>query len=293
MLASRSSTSSHSTSSTSVPSAPTVRRLRTSLRLTLRSLLCVVSWCQRWHRRQRCHRCCSWCCRYLRDRARSIHHRSCHLDNPSLLRSLLICWRVGGCRGSADFLPKNPFGKRDNAANKREARERGGQTLNWNSSVQAYKTKEYQNPNGGGNQKSVFDHQPQTRLDLCRYPSHLSPHPNPLEYPPSSPPSSPDEDAMMFNSAKTFVKVGIKRKRSVSGAENATFTAGPIAPQRATRGAVPRGSFKRQKSESILGVSESDEDLDETLPVSTSTADTLDGYTCIECISLSSPLTCK
>ena len=82
---------------------------------------------------------------------------------------------------------------------------------------------------------------------------------------------------MMFNSAKTFVKAGTKRKRSVSGAENATSTAGPIAPQRATRGTVPRGSFKRQKSESILGSSDSDEDLDETLSVSTGTADANSG----------------
>ena len=81
---------------------------------------------------------------------------------------------------------------------------------------------------------------------------------------------------MMF-SAKTFVKAGTKRKRSVSGAENATSTAGRAAPQRATRGTVPRGRFKRQKSESILGSSGSDEDLDETLSVSTKTADTNSG----------------
>ena len=77
---------------------------------------------------------------------------------------------------------------------------------------------------------------------------------------------------MMFSS-KT-VKAGTKRKRSVSGAENATSTAGRVAPQRATRGTVPRGRFKRQKSESILGSSESDEDLDERLSVSTKTTDT-------------------
>ena len=78
---------------------------------------------------------------------------------------------------------------------------------------------------------------------------------------------------MMFAS-KTFVKAGTKRKRSVSGVENATSTAGRAAPQRATRGTVPRGRFKRQKSESILGSSSSDEDLDETLSVSTKTTDT-------------------
>ena len=74
---------------------------------------------------------------------------------------------------------------------------------------------------------------------------------------------------MMFAS-KTFVKAGTKRKRSVSGAENATSTAGRVAPQRATRGTVPRGRFKRQKSESILG-SSSDDDPDERLSVSTGT----------------------
>jgi len=72
---------------------------------------------------------------------------------------------------------------------------------------------------------------------------------------------------------KTFVKAGTKRKRSVSGAENATSTAGRVAPQRATRGTVPRGRYKRQKSESILGSSESDEDLDDGLSVSTKTTD--------------------
>jgi len=80
---------------------------------------------------------------------------------------------------------------------------------------------------------------------------------------------------MMFTS-KTFVKAGTKRKRSVSGAENATSTAGRVAPQRATRGTVPRGRFKRQKSESILG-SSSDDDLDERLSVSTGTTDTHSG----------------
>jgi len=74
---------------------------------------------------------------------------------------------------------------------------------------------------------------------------------------------------MMFAS-KTFVKAGTKRKRSVSGAENATSTAGRVAPQRITRGTVPRGRFKRQKSESILG-SSSDDDLDERRSVSTGT----------------------
>ena len=80
----------------------------------------------------------------------------------------------------------------------------------------------------------------------------------------------------MFSS-RTFVKAGTKRKRSVSGAENATSTAGRVAPQRATRGTVPRGRFKRQKSESILGSSDSDEDLDERLSVSTRTTDTNSG----------------
>lgn len=80
----------------------------------------------------------------------------------------------------------------------------------------------------------------------------------------------------MFSS-KTFVKAGTKRKRSVSGAENATSTAGRVAPQRATRGTVPRGKFKRQKSESIPGSSGSDEDLDERLSVSTKTTDTNSG----------------
>ena len=80
---------------------------------------------------------------------------------------------------------------------------------------------------------------------------------------------------MMFAS-KTFVKAGTKRKRSVSGAENATSTAGRVAPPRATRGTVPRGRFKRQKSESILG-SSSDDDLDERLSVSTGTTDTRSG----------------
>jgi len=80
----------------------------------------------------------------------------------------------------------------------------------------------------------------------------------------------------MFSS-KTFVKAGTKRKRSVSGAENATSTAGRVAPQRATRGTVPRGRFKRQKSESILGSNGSDEDLDERLSVSTKTTDTDSG----------------
>jgi hypothetical protein len=80
----------------------------------------------------------------------------------------------------------------------------------------------------------------------------------------------------MFSS-KTFVKAGTKRKRSVSGTENATSTAGRVAPQRATRGTVPRGRFKRQKSESIPGSSDSDEDLDETLTVSTKTTDTNSG----------------
>ena len=80
----------------------------------------------------------------------------------------------------------------------------------------------------------------------------------------------------MFSS-KTFVKAGTKRKRSVSGAENAMSTAGRVAPQRPTRGTVPRGRFKRQKSESILGSSDSDEDLNETLSVSTKTADTNSG----------------
>ena len=78
----------------------------------------------------------------------------------------------------------------------------------------------------------------------------------------------------MFSS-KTFVKAGTKRKRSVSGAENATSTAGRVAPQRATRGTVPRGRFKRQKSESILG--SSDDDLDERSSVSTKTTDTNSG----------------
>ena len=77
---------------------------------------------------------------------------------------------------------------------------------------------------------------------------------------------------MMFT-AKTFVKAGTKRKRSVSCAENATSTAGRVAPQPAPRGTVPRGRFKRQKSESILGSSGSDEDLDERLSVSTKTTD--------------------
>ena len=77
--------------------------------------------------------------------------------------------------------------------------------------------------------------------------------------------------------SKTFVKAGTKRKRSVSGAENATSTAGRVAPQRATRGTVPRGRFKRQKSESIPGSSDSDEDLDERLSVSTKTTDTGSG----------------
>ena len=81
---------------------------------------------------------------------------------------------------------------------------------------------------------------------------------------------------MMFSS-KTFVKAGTKRKRSVSGAENATSTAGRVAPQRAPRGTVPRGRFKRQKSESILGSSDSDEDLDETSSVTTKTTDTNSG----------------
>jgi hypothetical protein len=73
----------------------------------------------------------------------------------------------------------------------------------------------------------------------------------------------------MFTS-KTFVKAGTKRKRSVSGAENATSTAGRVAPQRPARGTVPRGRFKRQKSESILGSSGSDDDR---LSVSTKTTD--------------------
>jgi hypothetical protein len=77
----------------------------------------------------------------------------------------------------------------------------------------------------------------------------------------------------MFTS-KTFVKAGTKRKRSVSGVENATSTAGRVVPQRATRGTVPRGRFKRQKSESIPGSSDSAEDLDESLSVSTKTTDT-------------------
>ena len=81
---------------------------------------------------------------------------------------------------------------------------------------------------------------------------------------------------MMFSS-KTFVKAGTKRKRSVSGVENATSTAGRVAPQRATRGTVPRGRFKRQKSESILGSSSSDEDLDDRLSVSTKTTDAPSG----------------
>jgi len=80
----------------------------------------------------------------------------------------------------------------------------------------------------------------------------------------------------MFPS-KTLVKAGTKRKRSVSGAENATSTAGRVAPQRTTRGTVPRGRFKRQKSESILGSSGSDEDLDERLSISTKTTDTGSG----------------
>ena len=79
----------------------------------------------------------------------------------------------------------------------------------------------------------------------------------------------------MFSS-KTFVKAGTKRKRSVSGAENATSIAGRVAPQRATRGTVPRGRFKRQKSESIPGSSD-DGDPDETLSVSTKTADSNSG----------------
>ena len=81
---------------------------------------------------------------------------------------------------------------------------------------------------------------------------------------------------MMFSS-KTFVKAGTKRKRSVSGVENATSTAGRVAPQRAARGTVPRGRFKRQKSESILGSSSSDEDLDDRLSVSTKTTDARSG----------------
>lgn len=63
----------------------------------------------------------------------------------------------------------------------------------------------------------------------------------------------------------------------MSGAENATSTAGRVAPQRATRGTVPRGRFKRQKSESIPGSSDSDEDLEEKLSVSTKTTDTDSG----------------
>ena len=54
-------------------------------------------------------------------------------------------------------------------------------------------------------------------------------------------------------------------------------TAGRVAPQRAARGTVPRGRFKRQKSQSIPGSSDSDEDLDETLSVSTKTTDTNSG----------------
>ncbi|KAF9651529.1 hypothetical protein BDM02DRAFT_3267146 [Thelephora ganbajun] len=91
-----------------------------------------------------------------------------------------------------------------------------------------------------------------------------------------SPPSSPGEDTAMFTS-KTFVKAGTKRKRSASGAENATSTTGRVVSQRTTRGTVPRGRFKRQKSESILGSSGSDEDLDERLSVATNTTDTNSG----------------
>lgn len=80
---------------------------------------------------------------------------------------------------------------------------------------------------------------------------------------------------MMFT-PKTFVKAGTKRKRSVSGAENATSTAGRVAPQRATRGTVPRGRYKRQKSESILGSSESDEDIDDGLSVSAKTTNSVE-----------------
>ena len=80
----------------------------------------------------------------------------------------------------------------------------------------------------------------------------------------------------MFSS-RTFVKAGTKRKRSVSGAENATSTAGRVAPQRGTRGTVPRGRFKRQKSESIPGSSDSDEDLDDSLSVTTKTTDAISG----------------
>jgi len=81
---------------------------------------------------------------------------------------------------------------------------------------------------------------------------------------------------MMFSS-RTFVGAGTKRKRSASGAENATSTSGRAASQRATRGTVPRGRFKRQKSESILGSSGSDDDPDERSSVSTKTTDTISG----------------
>ena len=120
------------------------------------------------------------------------------------------------------------------------------------------------------------------RINLRRLPSRQlsssqsSQFPTPLTSHPPSPPSSPDDDVAMFT-PKTFVKAGTKRKRSVSGAENATSTAGRVPPQRVARGTVLRGRFKRQKSESILGSSGSDDDLDDALSVSTKTTEAVSG----------------
>lgn len=83
-------------------------------------------------------------------------------NNLSLLCPLLICWRIGGRRGSKGFLFRSETTRR--------AKARGGPTLNSNGSAQVYETKEYDHPGSdSGEQKSFFDDEPQDRLVLSAF----------------------------------------------------------------------------------------------------------------------------